>query len=182
MRGALADVGPGDAERVAEQDVVEVHVGRGRDVEHDAEREHAGEDDAHGGVLLHPAVVLHEAGGAGAEHAGGEGADRERGAEPVGDDDAGQHRVADRVAHQRPAAQDQQAGEQRHRDRDDRGDQEGALHEVEGEGQQQVAHRSASRPRRRAASMPCFGAKTSAARKTSVCRTTMMPPVAPSRK
>ena len=32
-----------------------------------------------------------------------------------------------------------------------------------------VAHRSASRPRRRAASMPCFGAKTKAVRKTSVC-------------
>ena len=120
-----------------------------------------------------------------ADHAGGEGADEQREAEAVGEDDAGQDGMADRVAHQRPAAaaRGSRRAAPSGRRRSAR-DQEGALHEVEGEGQQQVAHRVASaRPARgRAASRPCFGAKTKAARKTSVCSTTMIPPVAPSRK
>jgi hypothetical protein len=99
--GALADVRPRDAEHVAEQDVVEMHVGLDLGVEHDAEAEHAGEHDAHHRVLLDAAVLLEEAGGERAEHAGDEGADGERQAGDVGEHDARQHGVARR---RRPSA------------------------------------------------------------------------------
>ena len=71
----LDQIAPADAQHVAEQDVVEMHVGLDLGEEHEAEPEHAGEHDAHDGVLLDPAVLLEIAGGERAEHAGAERAD-----------------------------------------------------------------------------------------------------------
>ena len=192
---ALGHIAPRHAEHVAEQDVVEMNLGLDLGVEHDAEAEHAGEHDAHHRVLLDAAVLLEVAGRQRAEHAGGECADGERNAGDVGEHDARQHGVADGVAHQRPALEHQEAGEQRRRHRHQQRYGEGLLHEGKLERQEQrldhapvpgtsstTPASSASLARRRAASSPCFGAKTKAARKISVCATTMMPPVAPSRK
>ena len=187
-RGSARDVGPGDAEHVAEQDMVEMHVGLDLDVEHEAKPEHAREDHAHHRVLLDPAVLLQEAGRGGADHAGGEGADRVGKAEDIGEDHAGKHGMADRIAHQRPALQHEEAGQERHRHGDDRRDHQRIDHEVEAEGRQQRLdenHHPASSSqaaRRRAARRPCLGARRKAIRKIVVCSTTMMPPVAPSRK
>ena len=110
-----------------------------------------------------------------AGHAGGEGADRERQADDIGEHDAGQHGMGDRVAHQRPALEHQEAGQQRHGGGDQDRDQQRLLHE--GESERQKQHRamkpSLSRPpallarRRRAASIPCFGAKHEGERGTS---------------
>ncbi len=114
----LDDVARADAEHVAEQDVVEMHVGLDLDVEHEAEAEHAGEHDAHHRVLLDAAVVLQEAGRERADHAGGKGTDGVGKADDVGDDHARKDGVRDGVAHQRPALEHEEAGEQRRRDRD----------------------------------------------------------------
>ena len=178
-----------DAEHVAEQDVVEMHIALHLYVENEAQPEHAGKDDAEHRVFLDAAVFLEEAGRERAGHARGEGADGERDRQDIGQHDAGKDRVRDRIPHQRPALQDEEAGEDGHGCRNHQGHQEGALHEVDLERQDQQLKRlvhavssSVRRRRRRAASMPCLGANTKAARKISVCITTMMPPVAPSRK
>ncbi|MCY1233767.1 hypothetical protein D9M72_463220 [compost metagenome] len=184
----LGDVAPADAEHVAEEDVVEVHVALDLGVEHQPEAEHAGEDHAHHRILLDAAVFLEIAGQKRAGHAGGKGADGKRQADDVGDDDAGEDRMRDRVAHQRPALQHQETGEHGGRDRHQHRDQKRVAHELEFEDRKQHVerdHRAASigsALRLRAASSPCFGAKTKAVRKMSVCSTMMMPPVAPSRK
>ena len=97
--------------------------------------------------------------------------------------DAGKDRMADRIAHQGPSPQDQKAGQKRARRGDDQGDQKGVLHERELERlDQHLDHCSASRLRRRAASSPCLGANTKAAAKSVNCKSTITPPVAPSRK
>ena len=145
-----ADVAPGHAEHVAEQQVAEVQRGRHAGVEHEAEAEQAGEHHAHRGVLLDPAVVLEPAGARGADEAGDERADRDGQAGDEGEDHPGQHRVADRVAHQRPAAQDQEARQHRHRQRGGDGDGEGHLHERQLEREQGVSHGAAAAPGPRA--------------------------------
>ena len=146
------------AEHVAEEDVIEMHVAVGRGVEDDAEAEHAREDDAHDRVALDAAVVVDEAYGQRAGHAGAEGPERERQAGHVGQHNARQGRVADRVAHQRPALEHHEAGEERGRWRDKERHEEGLLHEGKLERQEQVhqapgaAEGSGARaPRRRAA-------------------------------
>jgi hypothetical protein len=58
------------AQHVAEQDVVEVHVGLDGRVEHDPQREHAGEDHAQERVLLDAAVLLQPAREQRAGHSG----------------------------------------------------------------------------------------------------------------
>ena len=87
-------------------------------IEHEAEAEHAGEDDAEHRIFLDAAVLLDEAGQKRADETGDEGPDGERDAGDIGDDDARQHGMGDGVTHQRPALQNQQAGEEGHRDRD----------------------------------------------------------------
>ena len=158
--------------------------------QHQAEGEHAGKDDAHHRVFFHPAVLFQVAGGYRAKDAGEEGADRQRDADHERHHDAGQHRVRDGVAHQRPAFEHQIAGEHgAHYAGDDGGDDR-PLHERVGEGfAEQLIQGVHQRPpvcecatRRRDANRPCFGAKKNAARNTSVCRVTITPPVAPSRK
>ena len=175
-----------DAQHVAEQDVVEMHVGLDLGVKHDAEPEHAGEHHAHHGVLLDPAVVAQIPGRQRAEHAGGEGADDQRQASDIGQHDARQDGVADRIAHQRPALQHQKADSSAVGGATISAIRKRVLHEGELERGQAVdrAHRPPQRgaARRRAARMPCLGAKTKATRNSAVCRQTMTPPVAPSRK
>ena len=188
MTADLADVAPGDTEHVAEQDVIEMHVGLDLDIKDQAKPEHAGENDAHHRILFDTAVIFQETGGESAKHAGREGADREGYADDIGDDHAGKDGVADGVSHQRPAFQNQEAGQQRHRDCDQHRDHQRIDHEAELERRKKRldhvhgAASSACAARLRAASMPCLGAKKNAIRKIAVCSTTMMPPVAPSRK
>ena len=176
------------AKHVAEQNVIEMHVALDLDVEHQPEPEHAREHDPHHRVLLDAAVLLEEAGRQRADHAGRESADCIGKSDNVGDHDAGKNGMRDRVAHQRPALEDEEAGEECGRDRDQYRDDQRVAHELELEGlEERVEQRhgpasSAWIARRRAASMPCLGARKKTARKVSVCRTTMIPPVAPSRK
>ena len=186
---ALKQIRPIHAEHVTEQDVVEMQLRLDLGVEHDAEAEHAGEHDAHDRILLDAAVLLQIAGGERADHAGCEGTHRQRQTRDIRQDHTRQHRMRDRVAHERPALEHQETRQQSRWHRDQHGDHEGFPHERKGEGQgervEQADHGLASdaaRMRRRAASSPCLGARKKAVRKTSVCRTMMMPPVAPSRK
>jgi hypothetical protein len=76
------------------------------------QREHPGEDDAERRVLLHARRRGHGAGHEGAAHARREGAEDEGKPEEVGADDARQDRVGDGVAHERPALQHDEAGQQ----------------------------------------------------------------------
>ena len=57
-----------------------------------------------------PAVFRKESGGKRADHAGDEGAEAERQADHIGQYHARQHRMGNRIAHQRPALQHQKAG------------------------------------------------------------------------
>jgi hypothetical protein len=70
------------------------------------------------------------AGRNGTDHAGDECPDQERDADQIGEHDAGQHGMSQRIAHQRPAFEHQKAGEQGGGHRQDRGDQKGLLHEA----------------------------------------------------
>ena len=162
--------------------MVQMHVGRELRMDHDPQAEQARHDDAKRGVGLDPAVGIQPSRRQGADHPGDEGPDQQRDPRQIGQDDPGQHRMADTVAHQGPASQHQKAAEQGRGNGDNDGDQRGLDHEGKGEGGGQPGHGRACRMRRRLARMPCVGARTKAARKISVCRTTMMPPVAPSRK
>jgi len=90
------------------------------------------------------------------------------------------------IAHQGPAFQNHEAGEDGTERGGDRSDQQRVLHEGILKRLQEV-HTGAvasrwARARRRLESRPCFGAKRNAARKTMVCSVTMQPPVAPLKK
>ncbi len=122
----LDQVAPGDAEHVAEQDVAEVLVGLDAREHDEADREHAGEDDAHGGVFLDAAVVLEIAGADRGEQPGDERADGDGQADHIGDDGARQHGVRDGVAHQRPALEHEEARQHRRDGADEDGDQQRA--------------------------------------------------------
>ncbi len=176
--GRLDKIGGGDAEHIAEQDMVEVLIGLDLGEQHEPEAEHARKHDAHDRVLFYAAVVFQVARKKRAREARRERANRERNAEDEGDDDARQDGVRNGIAHERPAFQDQIAGQhganrtnqQRHAER--------ALHEVVGKRLGEEAdrvHQAASatealfdsararclatRALRRAASTPCFGAR-----------------------
>ena len=86
---------------------------------HDPQAEHAGKHHAHDGVLLDPAVARQKARGHGGEHASGKGPKDQGGADQVGQHNAGQDGVADRITHQGPAFQHQKAGQQGRWHRDD---------------------------------------------------------------
>jgi len=109
-------------------------------------------------------------------------------ADDVGQNDPGQHGMADRVAHQRPSLEHQKARERPGGGGDRRRDRQRLTHELELDGFGEPGHDAPSalstptRARRRAAIRPCLGANRKAARKSIVCRQTMTPPVAPSRK
>ncbi len=176
-------------EHVAEQDMVQVHVRTDPGVDHDPQPEHARKHHPHDGVLLDAAVLGQIAGGERGHHPGTERAEDQRQPEDIGQDHARQDRMADCIAHQRPAFQHQETGQQRRRHRHDGRDQKGIPHEGELERQKDLFDHGrapsppdACRARARAASSPCLGARTKTARKISVCRQTMIPPVAPFRK
>ena len=98
-------------------------------VEEKACGEEGGEGDAEQGVAFQGAARFQPAGDEGTGEACGEGAEDERQAEAVGDDDAGEDGVRDGVAHQRPAFVDDVAGEQGAGDGEQQGDGERLLHE-----------------------------------------------------
>lgn len=163
-----------DAQHVAEQYMIEMHVGLDLDVEHQTEPEHARKDDAHHRILLDAAVVLEETRRDRAEDSGHEGTDRIGQADDIGDDDTREHGVADGVAHKRPAFQHEEAGEHGGRYGDQRRDDQRVDHEAELERSEKGldnAHDGVSSvlaARRRAAIIPCFGAKKKAIRKIAV--------------
>ena len=185
------DVALADAEQVAEEDVVEMDVRVDRDIGHQPDAEHPREDHPEDGVGFDAAVAGEVARRERAGHARPDGADEQGRAEKMGEDDAGQDRVADGVPHQGPALEDEETGQQRRRHRDDEGNEERLLHEGELERQNEglpVHHWSppagsaCERASDRAASRPCLGANRKAAMKARNWRVTIIPPVAPSRK
>lgn len=187
------DVAPGDAQHVAEQDVVQVLVCLDLGHEHEPKAEHAGEDDAHDSIFFHAAVFLEIAREQRAGEAGGEGADSQGKAGDEGEHDARKNGMGNGVAHQRPSAQDEIARENRAHRADENGRNERALHELIGEGRGEEVEdggHCAAFPVAspdvaaclRAASIPCLGARKNAARKSRVCKVTITPPVAPSMK
>ena len=183
----LGNVAPGHAEHVAEQDMIEVLVAVDLDEEHEAQREHAGEDDAHHRILLHPAVLLEIADAEGAGQSRCEGADGQWQARDMGEHDAGEHCMRDRIAHQRPALQHQETGQHGADEPDHHRDRKAAQHELVREGREQPGLKQAhaappTLATRRAPRRPCFGANRKAARKSNVWNTTISPPVEPSRK
>jgi len=152
--GGGQQVCAGYAEHVAKEDVIQMHIGADLGVEHETEAEHAREHDAHDRVLLDAAMLRQKASGEGAEHTGAKRPDDERDVEDIGEDDAGQNRVADRIPHQGPAFEHQVAGEQRRGYGDDRHDQKRIVHESELERKEQRFDHgalSAAAARRRAA-------------------------------
>ena len=127
------------------------------------------------------AVLLEEAGGERADHAGGEGADRRAGCRRC----RRARRRAGRRGEMASPISDQPLRTRKHErsaagHRDEHRDDERVPHELELErrgGSVSACQRSSAglaaprrARRRRAASIPCFGAKTKAARKISVCR------------
>ena len=170
-------------QHVAEKDVVKVDIGRESRVQHDPQREHGGKDHSHHRIAFQPAVVGEIPGQKRRAKAGDESPQKQGKPRHMGQHDAGQNGMADCVSHQSPAFQDQKARQKRTRRGHDQRDQERVLHERELEGlDQSFDHRSASRLRRRAARMPCLGAKRKAREKSVNWRRTITPPVAPSRK
>ncbi|MCY1543246.1 hypothetical protein D9M68_790540 [compost metagenome] len=121
----LDQVGGADAEDIAEQDMIEMHVGLDRRVEHDAEAKQAGKHHAHHRIFLDAGVFFEVANREGAAHAGGKGADAQWNADDIGQHHPGQHCVGDGVAHQRPALEHQKAGQQSRGDRHHDGDRHG---------------------------------------------------------
>ena len=90
-----------------------MHLGFDGDIEDQARAEHAGKDDPHDRILFDATVILQISGGDRAEKTGHERAQRQRQAHHPGQHDAGKHRVAHGVAHQRPAFQHQKNRQQR---------------------------------------------------------------------
>ena len=152
-----------------------------RYVQHQSGAKHAGEDNPHDGIALESAVIVEKTGRHGAQQTGDKRADGEGDADNVGQHHARKDRVAHGVAHQRPAFEHQKHRQQRAGNGDDDRYRYRIDHKRKLErGQEQVQH-AASLARRRLASRPCFGAKIKVMRNSSVCATTIMPPVAPSR-
>ncbi|MND94253.1 hypothetical protein D3C80_864640 [compost metagenome] len=180
----------GNAQHIAEQNVAEVLIGIDTGKQHQAKGKHAGENDPHHRVLFHPAVFFQVTGSYRTENTGEEGAYHHRDAEHERHHDTGQHRMRDGVTHQRPAFEHQIAREHRTHHAGHDGGQDCPLHKGIGEGLAEQLIQGfhqwppvCSRATRRLdASSPCLGAKKKAARNTSVCRVTITPPVAPSRK
>ena len=177
----LSNIAEGDPEHIAEQNMVEMDVGLDRYVQHQPGAKHAGEDNPHDGIAFEAAVVVEKTGRHGAEQSGDKRADGEGDADNVGQHHARKDRVAHGVAHQRPAFEHQKDRQQRAGHGNDhrycyRVDHKRKLER----GQEQIQH-AASPARRRLANRPCFGAKIKVMRNSSVCATTIMPPVAPSR-
>ena len=162
------------AEEVAEEDVGEVLVAVAVLEEEDAGGEEGGEGDAEQGVALQGATPFEPAGSQGAGESGGEGTRDERQAEDGGDDDAGQDGVRDGVAHQRPAFEDDVAGEQGAGDAEQQGDGERLLHEGVLQGVGEDVH-----GRWRRAARCCRRRTVKTTRKRPPCRTTTTAPVLP---
>ena len=93
--------------------MVEMHLGFDGDVEDQPGTEHAGKDDPHNRILLDAAVIFQVSGGDRAEQTGNECAQRQRQPHHPGQHDAGKHRMAHGVAHQRPALEHQKNRQQR---------------------------------------------------------------------
>ena len=180
-RHRLPNIAEGYSQHIAEQDMVEMNIGLDRYVQHQSGAKHAGEDNPHDGIALESAVIVEKTGRHGAQQTSDKRADGEGDADNVGQHHARKDRVAHGVAHQRPAFEHQKHRQQRAGNGDDDRYRYRIDHKRKLErGQEQVQH-AASLARRRLASRPCFGAKIKVMRNNSVCATTIMPPVAPSR-
>ena len=96
--------------------------------------EKCGEDDADGGVVLEVRFSADGPDEADGEQCGDQRADGERDAQDIGDNDAGEDGVRDRVAEERPSEQDYPGGEKSGAQCRHRGDDDSALHKAIGEG------------------------------------------------
>ena len=177
----LYNIAGGNTQHVAKQNMIEMDLRLNRHVQHQARAKHPGKDDAHDGITLNAAVIVEITGGDGAEQPGDKRADGEGDTEDIRYHHARKNRVAHGIAHQRPALEHQKHRQQRAGDGNDRRRQHGVDHKGKLERFKQRAQHEASLARRRLASRPCFGAKTKAAKNSSVWATTIIPPVAPSR-
>ena len=174
-----------NAKQVAKENVEKMLAGADLRKEHQPKGKESGEDDAHDGIFLHPAVRLDVAGADGAKKPAAKGSHRERYTRQMGNHNPRQHRVRNGVTHERPPFKHQKTGEHRTYDPHQNADPEGGQHKVvlkRGVPVHEATPSSARLRSDRAASMPRLGANTSASRKQSVCSRTMQPPVAPSRK
>ena len=113
--------------------MVQVGIRRRNRNQHQTEREHGREHDADRGVLTHAAAAPHPADERHRHERGNDRTHREGCTENVGEHHAGQHRVRDRVAHERPAEQHEPAGEQGADGGGNDGDHECAEHEGQGQ-------------------------------------------------
>src|ERR1019366_7735822 len=129
-----AQVRRADAEDVSKEEVPEVNAGRQLAYERDARREEQDEEGAERGVLLDPRQAAEERAPEGREEAGGQPAEEEgRRACPEehpGRGDAREPRMREGVAHERKAAQDQDAPEKAPAHPEEHGRDEAPAHEL----------------------------------------------------
>ena len=146
-RGDLEDVGRGDPEDVAEQVAEQVgDVALDRAEQDDAEGEHPGEQDADGGIEAERPAPGDDADRQCRPDRGDRPADVQRDAEDEGDDQARERRMADGVADEREAAQDDERAHHRADDPDEDGGHQAALHEAVGHRlEEEVEHLSPPR-------------------------------------
>ena len=113
--------------------MVQVGIRRRNRNQHQTEREHGREHDADCGVFAHAAATPHPADERHRHERGNDRTHREGRTENVGEHHAGQHRVRNRVTHERPAEQHEPAGEQGADGGGNDGDHECAEHEGQGQ-------------------------------------------------
>ena len=108
----LDDIAGGDSENVAKDNSLQINpAGKQRD-EQQAEGEKRREYDPDHGVFSNGRFHFDEGHGTRGEQAAGKGPDGERKPEQVGDGDAGDHGVGERVTHERPTLERHETGEQ----------------------------------------------------------------------
>ena len=165
-------------------------------IQQDAQPKHARKYHPHHRILFHAAIACQIASGQSAGHASGKGTNQQRNSKNRGHNNAGQNGMADSIAHQRPAFHHQETRQQCGGHRNNDRDQKSVLHECELKRQNKRVYIhhffpaaceakcpcSACLALRFAAKSPCAGANTKAIRKINVCKTTMIAPVAPSKK
>ena len=175
-------------EDVAKQDVVEMQVAFHLRENHEPKRKQPCEHHAHHGIFLHPGVGLDVTGRHRTQQPRRKRADRQRQPDRIRDHDPRQHRMRNRVAHERPPLEHEITRKHRTHRADRHADDHRIDHERKLKRFEQRVHPGnssaspAARRRVRCAISPCFGAKTSAATKSALCNVTMHPPVEPSKK
>ena len=130
----------GHAQHVAEQHVRQVAVGARAAHQQHAQREHAGEDDADGCVLLHRLPPRSPADEQGRRQRRPESAERQAPAEQVRDDEAGERRVRQGVADERHPPLDDMHAQHGAGDPHQHRRQQGVLHEGVAERLDQEVH------------------------------------------